>query len=282
MGYICSCEFTHAYKTQERSDMVRNPKEVLEQTYQMAANKYGKTWSQLFLLGMMAGAYIAIGGFLSLLIGKGFPGISEANPALAKLLSGAMFPVGLILVVITGAELFTSNNAVLIPAVFKRQIPALFPLKLWTVVYIANFVGAFAFTYFLVHLTGFVDADPWHSAITHIAEEKTSLPFHVAFLRGIGANWLVCLAVWLGLAAKDFTGKMFGLWWPVMTFVAMGFEHSIANMFYIPLGMLQGASVSWASFAIDNLLPVTLGNIVGGGLFVGAFHVFVFDKGKKE
>lgn len=261
--------------------MVRNPKEVLEQTYSMAAGKYAKTWYQIFWLGIMAGAYIAIGGFLSLLVGKGFPEMAEANPGLAKLLSGAMFPVGLILVVLTGAELFTSNNAVLIPAAIKSRIPRLCPLKLWMEVYVANFIGAFLFTYFLVHLAGFADADPWHSAIVHLSEDKTSLPFHVAFLRGIGANWLVCLAVWLGLSAHDFTGKMFGIWWPVMAFVAMGFEHSIANMFYIPLGILQGASVSWGSFVIDNLLPVTIGNIVGGALFVGFFHVHIFDRGGK-
>lgn len=261
--------------------MVRSPKEVLEQTYAMSAAKYAKSWNQIILLGIMAGVYIAMGGFLSVLIGKGFPGISADNPALAKLISGAMFPVGLILVVITGAELFTSNNALLVPAVFKGQIPCLFPLKLWSVVYVANFVGAFAFSYFLIHLTGLIDADPWHSAVVHLAEEKTSLSFQVAFLRGVGANWLVCLAIWLGLSADDFTGKVLGIWWPVMTFVAMGFEHSIANMFYIPLGILQGAPVSWASFVGDNLLPVTIGNIVGGALFVGAFHAYVFDRKKK-
>ena len=137
--------------------MVRNPEEVLEQTYSMAASKYAKTWYQIFWLGIMAGAYIAIGGFLSLLVGKGFPEMAEANPGLAKLLSGAMFPVGLILVVLTGAELFTSNNAVLIPAAIKSRIPRLFPLKLWMVVYVANFIGAFLFTYCLLYTSDAAD-----------------------------------------------------------------------------------------------------------------------------
>ena len=132
--------------------MVRNPEEVLEQTYSMAAGKYVKTWYQIFWLGIMAGAYIAIGGFLSLLVGEGFPEMAEANPGLAKLLSEAMFPVGLILVVLTGAELFTSNNAVLIPAAIKSRIPRLFPLKLWMVVYVANFIGKILISIMLIFL----------------------------------------------------------------------------------------------------------------------------------
>lgn len=258
--------------------MVRNPQEVLEQTYQMAASKQAKSWKQIALLAVMAGAYIALGGFLSLLVGKGFPALSADNPALGRLLSGAMFPIGLILVVATGAELFTSNNAVLIPAVVKGQIPWHYPLKLWSVVYVANFVGALGFAYGLIHLTGLADAEPWHSALLGVAQDKVSLPWHVVFLRGVGANWLVCLAVWLGLAAKDFTGKILGLWWPVMAFVALGFEHSIANMFYIPLAIFQGAPIGWDSFVLDNLIPATLGNILGGALLVGSTHYYVFGR----
>ncbi len=256
--------------------MIRNPKEVLEETYLMTEAKQSKPWSKVILLALMAGVYIAMGGFLSLLVGKGFPGITEANPALGKWLSGITFPVGLILTVITGAELFTSNNAILIPALMKKRIAPLFPLKYWAVVYLANFVGAVAFTYFLVYQTGLLEHGPWREAVQHVAEDKTSLSFGVAFLRGIGANWLVCLAIWLGLAAKDMTGKVLGIWWPVMTFVTLGFEHSIANMFYIPLGMMMGAEVSMGQLLVDNLLPVTLGNIVGGALFVGAFHAYLF------
>lgn len=255
--------------------MIHNPDQVVGLSIGMAQSKYAKSWQKLFVSGMLAGVYISIGGLLSFLVGNGIPGLAAANPILPKFLAGLTFPVGLILVSLVGADLFTGNNANLIPATLRGEVPRYYFLKNWLLVYISNFVGAFLFVYFLVHLTGLAASDPWQSAIRGIAEAKTSLPFHVALLKGIGANWLVCLAVWLGLSANDAGGRMMGLWWPVMAFVTMGFEHSIANMFYIPLGILEGADTSWLAFAWHNLVPVTIGNIIGGGLFVGYVHHYL-------
>lgn len=255
-----------------------SPAEIVAAAEKTALQKIGFDTRKTVTLGILAGIYIAMGGLLSLLIGYGFPETAQTNPGIQKLLSGCMFPLGLILVVMAGAELFTGNNAVLIPGVLNRKYKWNAVWKNWILVYFSNFAGALFFVYFMVQLTGVADADPWHSAIIKIATAKTSMPWHVVFLKGIGANWLVCLAVWLGMSSQSATGKFIGLWFPVMCFVAIGYEHSIANMFFIPLGMLQGADVSLYDFVIRNLIPATLGNIVGGAFFVGGLYWYAYQK----
>ena len=254
------------------------PSEIIAQAERTALNKISLSFPRTLVAAMLAGIYIAMGGLLSLLIGYGFPEWTAGNPGLQKLLSGCMFPLGLILVVLAGAELFTGNNAVLIPGFMKKKYGIMPILKNWTIVYIGNFIGAIFFVYIMVWCTGIVDADPWKSAIVQIAQAKVNMSGGVVFLKGIGANWLVCLAVWLGFGAHSTAGKMMGLWFPVMCFVAIGYEHSIANMFFIPLGMLQGAAISWCDFILANLIPATFGNIVGGALFVGCIYSYLYTK----
>ena len=254
------------------------PAEIVAQAERAALNKILLSFPRTLVAAMLAGIYIAMGGLLSLLIGYGFPEWTAGNPGLQKLLSGCMFPLGLILVVLAGAELFTGNNAVLIPGFMKKKYGIMPILKNWTIVYIGNFIGAIFFVYIMVWCTGIVDADPWKNAIVQIAQAKVNMSGWVVFLKGIGANWLVCLAVWLGFSAHSTAGKMMGLWFPVMCFVAIGYEHSIANMFFIPLGMLQGAAISWNDFILANLIPATFGNIVGGALFVGCIYSYLYTK----
>ncbi len=253
-------------------DYIKNLEEVVDATVQGARTKVQRSWMKVWVAAMLAGVYIAMGGVLSVLVGYGFPGATEGNPILSRLLSGAFFPLGLILVVFLGAELFTGNNATLIPATMRGEIPRWYFLKNWLAVYLGNFIGALFFVYFFVHLPGLLAVSPWKEAIMAMAEKKVSLPFGEAFLRGVGANWFVCLAVWLGTASRTAMGRMFGLWIPVMAFVTMGFEHSIANMFFIPAGMFEGANVTVGQFVLNNLLPATLGNIVGGAIFVGLVY----------
>lgn len=254
---------------------VKTPKEVVHAALEIGAAKVevsnGRV-GRLSVLAMLAGAYIALGGVLSLIVGFGFPGVTADNPAMQRLFSGCVFPVGLILVVVLGAELFTGNNALLVPPFLGRRCSAMEVVKNWTLVYLGNFVGAFAFTYLMVYCCGLTSAEPYHSAIVKVAEAKVSMPWLTVFLKGVGANWCVCLAVWLALSGRTLLDKMAGCWFPVMAFVALGYEHSIANMFFIPLGMMEGADVGvwqsvWASF-----IPATIGNIVGGALLVGAIH----------
>lgn len=254
---------------------ILSPTQVVENIVAVGKRKVELTSTagslpRMILSGALAGSFIALGGLLALIVSQGFPGAAAANPSLPRLLSGFMFPIGLILVVFMGTELFTGNNALLIPALLRREItPARIAVN-WTAVYFTNMLGAVCFTILFAWMSGLTDSSPYREAAISIATAKVSLPWSVVFIRGIGANLLVCLAIWLGQSTTAAGARMFALWLPVMAFVVFGMEHSIANMFYLPLGMLHGAGFSLSEAVVNNLIPATLGNIVGGALFVGA------------
>lgn len=252
--------------------------EIVEQVNLVAKGKANTRAAKTFVLAILAGGYIAMGGLLAIVIGGGLPGLSAENPGLQKFLFGAVFPLGLILCAIAGADLFTGNTAYFIPSLLsgKRSLKTIF--KNWGIVYFGNFIGSVIVAFLFAYYTEIFAKDPWHSAVVNIGEYKTSAPFLKALVKGIACNWMVALAMWLAYAAKDITGKILGIWFPIMAFVAMGFEHSVANMFFIPTSMFYGADVTWGSFIIDNLIPVTLGNIIGGALFVGTAYWFVYEK----
>lgn len=257
---------------------IRIPREITEAATNTGAAKAALTLNdtpRLFTAACLAGAYISLGGILSLIVGFGFPGITAGNPSLQKLLSGCMFPIGLILVVVLGVELFTGNNALLVPSYMKQRHSFGTMLRNWAVVYAGNFAGAMIFTYLMVYLCGLTSSEPYKSAITGIATAKVSMPWLTVMLKGIGANWCVCLAVWLALSGKTFFEKAFGCWIPVMAFVALGYEHSIANMFFIPLGIMEGADIGIMEAIFTNIIPATIGNIIGGSLLVGAVYGYL-------
>lgn len=263
---------------------VRTPKQTAELSLEVGTIKVAlhSQPARLIMLSILAGCYIALGGTLSLITGFGFPEASSANPALQRIISGATFPLGLILVVVLGAELFTGNNALLIPAFMKKRFTIFDVVKNWTIVYLGNFVGAFGFTAIFVHYAGLTSCDPWHDAIIRIGIGKISMTWLTVFVKGIGANWCVCLAVWLAMSGKTLIDKMAGCWFPVMAFVVLGYEHSIANMFYIPCAMMAGAPIDVATAITANLIPATLGNIVGGALFVGTVHSWLHLKNTEK
>lgn len=238
----------------------------------------GASLHRLIVLSIIAGAYIALGGALSLIVGQGFPGLGAENPALPKLMGAVMFPIGLILIVVLGGELFTGNNALLMPPALRGEVSVLRVAANWTVVYLGNAVGAVAFAAILVYGAGMTAAEPWHSAAIRMGEAKCTLPWLTVFVRGIGANWCVCLAVWLALSGHTLIEKMAGCFLPVMAFVALGYEHCIANMFFIPLAMMEGAHVTLGQFITANLIPATIGNIAGGALFVGTLFTWLHLK----
>ncbi|MDE7125953.1 MAG: formate/nitrite transporter family protein, partial [Muribaculaceae bacterium] len=191
-------------------------------------------------------------------------------------------PIGLVLVVVLGAELFTGNNALLIPAMRRGHFGIMPVIRNWILIWTGNFIGALAVAYFLVYLAGLTTPEPFHSAIIKTAESKSSLPWLTVFIRGIGANWCVCLAVWLALAGHTLTEKVIGCWIPVAAFVMLGYEHCVANMFFIPCGILEGACVDIPTMLWNNLLPATLGNIAGGALFVGTLHGYLRIKAETK
>jgi formate/nitrite transporter len=246
----------------------------------VGVKKATSPWLSVLVLGILAGAYIGFGALLATTVT--FDLAAKVGLGLTKMVGGAVFSVGLMLVVIAGAELFTGNN-LMISSVMTKKITFGTMMKRWALVYVANLIGA------LVLVLLFYGSGLWKTgngalgaAAVATACNKVALSFGEALLRAIGCNWLVCLAVWMALAARQTVGKIFAIFFPIMAFVAIGFEHSVANMYFIPVGILlkdwAGVAVpaamdpnvlGWGSFLLNNLVPVTIGNIIGGGVFVG-------------
>lgn len=255
------------------------PEELIGIVNNIAEIKKKSTRKKTFVLAVLAGAYIALGGLLAVIIGGGMPGVAIENPGLQKFVFGAVFPLGLVLCVLVGADLFTGNTAYFAaPLLSKKMSVWKVVLKSGVLVYLGNFVGSIIVAFFLVYITGLFSASPWNEFILNVSEAKVSMTFSVAFWKAVGCNWLVALALWQGMAAKDATGKILGIWFPIMAFVAVGFEHCVANMFFIPAGIFYGADVTWGEFFLNNLVPVTLGNIVGGFVFVGMAYWYVYGR----
>ncbi|MBR6900624.1 MAG: formate/nitrite transporter family protein [Synergistaceae bacterium] len=224
------------------------------------------------ILGILAGAFIAFGSQAANMISH-----SINNAAIAKFVAGLIFPTGLILVVLAGAELFT-GNCLMIIALLEKKITLKKLLRSWFVVYIGNLIGGIL-TAFLISKSGQLNNEMLREFTIKVATNKISLSFCNAFILGLLCNWLVCLAVWLTFGATDTTGKILSIFFPIWLFIASGFEHSVANMYYIPAGIFaNGEGLSWCAMFMKNLLPVTLGNIIGGAGFVGFIYWLVNKK----
>jgi len=254
------------------------PKEIVGVVNKTAESKQETSTKKTFVLALLAGGYIAMGGLLALVIGGGVPELAQNNPGLQKLLFGAVFPLGLVLCAIAGAELFTGNTAYFVPSVLSKRMSAKIPLKNWGIVYLGNFIGAIFVALFFAYFTDILSQSSWLDSTIGIAVKKTSAPFYKVFLKGMACNWMVALAMWLAYSAKDIAGKILGIWFPIMAFVAMGFEHCVANMFFIPTAIFYGADITWTEFFVNNLIPATLGNIVGGVFMVGTIYWYVYEK----
>ena len=224
------------------------------------------------MLGLLAGAFIAFGAmFFTLVMTNHDMGLGPA-----RLLGGVAFSLGLILVVVGGAELFTGNNFIVM-AWAEHKVTTTQLLRNWCIVYIANFIGAVGAAT-LMYWSGSLSLGGSDFAETalNIAIFKVNIAVPQAFVKGILCNALVCLAVWLCFAARDVASKILAIVFPISAFVALGFEHCVANMYFIPLGMLiSGGEISISDFLI-NLSPVTAGNIVGGSLFVAFFYWVIY------
>jgi formate/nitrite transporter len=198
---------------------------------------------------------------------------SSSTKCTQKIIFGAFgLPFGLIMTLVTGAELFTGNTALVTAAKMEGKTSTSNLVKNWVASYAGNFVGSLFLAY-LAFKSGTLGAAP---ASVAIATAKCSLPFATTFVRGILCNWLVCMAVYMASGCASLAGKMVAVWFPISAFVALGLEHSVANMFIIPLGIMRGANVSTMDFLTKNLLPVTLGNIVGGALCVMGLYGTAF------
>lgn len=253
------------------------PKEIANAMVNVGVGKANLPVASMFLLGILAGAFIGFGGLANTIVSQTFAGI---DPGVAKLLGAAVFPVGLMLVVICGAELFTGNNLMTL-ALMNNKITAGQMLKNWCVVWIGNLVGSLCLALIVYYGGVLGDATATTKAVG-IAEAKAGLDISVMILRGILCNILVVLAVWMATSAQDIISKIFACWFPIMLFVLCGFEHSVANMYFIPVGMLLGANVSVGACA-TNLICVTIGNLIGGALIIPViYHVVYLAADKKK
>ena len=268
--------------------------------------KVGLPAWNMIVRGFMSGAYIAMGGALATVCSTGIaysaaqiaagavPG-GFASAGMAQLVLGAVFPVGLIITVLTGAELFTGDAMLAPMAAFIHKISWAQVLTLWVFVYIGNLIGSLFWAYLMANgpfvtwdAAGAATITAFGTRAIAIAGAKVSyvgmMGMWSAFLKGIGCNYLVNLAILLGICSDDMVGKFFGIWFPIMAFVSSGLEHSIANMYFIPAGiitsMLTGVptTANWVNMWTANVLIVTLGNIVGGLFFVGILYWVAFRK----
>ena len=198
-----------------------------------------------------------------------------SNPGLQKLVFGAFgLPFGLFMTLLTGTELFTGNAAIVTMAVLRGEAETPQLGRSLVLSWLGNLVGAVS----LARLAILAGTMPGGGAAVALAVAKTSLPFQTAFVRGILCNWLVCMAVYIASMAKDTAGKAIAIWFPISAFVTLGLEHSVANMFIIPAGIFAGADVSWTSFLLHNLLPVSLGNMFAGMFLVALPYSILFGK----
>lgn len=266
------------FPTQSMDDKApKNIAETVAETIGVA--KATSPWLSLFVLAVMAGAYVAFGGLFATSVTFDIP--SEMGIGIKKLIGGGAFSIGLMLVIIAGAELFTGNT-LMISSIITGRITWPNMLGRWTVVYFANFLGsiivALLFYYSGLWKTG---AEALGIAAVKTAYGKVNLEFGEALIRAIGCNWMVCLAVWMALSARQTVGKIFAIFFPIMGFVAIGFEHCVANMYFIPVGIfltrwagispdgIDVTTITWSAFVLKSLVPVTIGNIIGGVVFVG-------------
>jgi formate/nitrite transporter len=265
----------------------RSPAEILSYTSDAGVVKAGREPPRVLILAFMAGAFIAFASEGSNMAAYNL----FANPdtyGLGKALAGAVFGTGLMLVVLAGGELFTGNMLIIVAAL-DRKIMVRRMLFNWLLVYAGNFAGSLCIAWMMYQSGLFDSSNGLLGGMTiKIAAYKTGLPFHSAFFLGLMCNWLVCLAVWVSYGARDTAGKALAIFFIIGLFITSGFEHSVANMYYIPAGIFakhnsrwletarvaaeQLAGLNWLTLFTKNLIPVTLGNIAGGAGMVGLLY----------
>ncbi len=260
------------------------PAEIAKSMVGVAEKKAATKMGSLIPLAILAGAYIALGAIMFTIITNDLAAF--IGDGLTRLIGGISFSLGLILVILGGAELFTGNNMIM-TGYLEKKVSGKQLLSNWFWVYLFNFVGSLLVVV-LFYYSGIWKANGGAIGVraVNIAAAKASLPWVEALFRGIFCNWLVCLAVWLSNAGRDVIGKIIAIMIPIAAFVAAGFEHSIANMYFLPMGLslvnheallsllkpevIQG--LTWQGFFLNNLIPVTIGNIIGGAGFVAAIY----------
>jgi formate transporter len=258
-----------------------SPREIAQRVEAVGVVKARLPLLSMVMLGMLAGAFVGMGAMFSIIVTAD----TSLSFGVARVLGGVVFSLGLLLVVVAGAELFTGNN-LLAMAWADGKVTSLELLRNWAVVCAANFAGAAGLA-LLVFLSGHTDMNGGAIAaqVLRLAQVKCDMPLAQAFFKGVLCNLFVCMAVWMAMAGRSVVDKAVAVVPPITAFVAAGFEHSIANMYIIPLAMLLKASgmpaadsIGWAGM-LHNLLPVIAGNIVGGSVLVALVYHVIYRRG---
>lgn len=255
-----------------------SPSAIAEKYVGIGKTKAAMSAGKMFVLALMAGFFIASAGASAVIAS-----CAVDNASVSRLVNALIFPAGLVMVVLAGSELFTGNCLMMISAL-KKEIRFLSYIRCLAIVYIGNLLGALFFSALFVYShTPSLYSGMLAKTLVSTAATKTSLAFFDAFMRGILCNILVCIAVWIALGAQSAASKVIGLYPPIFVFVLGGYEHSVANMFYIPAGIftayeygIEADGLSFLTFFVNNLIPVTLGNIVGGALIVAGCYYFAY------
>src|SRR4051794_3171034 len=258
----------------------KDPKAIMVAASQTGATKAALAPGKALVAGFLAGAYIAFAGLLAITVSSGLK--PETWGTLPTLFTGSVFALGLILVVIAGSELLTGNMALVPLAVMRGRASMAALAGNLTWVLLGNLIGSIFVAYFFAVKSGVVTADLPLARLTQIATAKaqTETEWQI-FLRAVGCNWLVCLAVWMALAADDIGGKILAIFFPIMGFVAMGFDHVVANMFFLPAAIFAGVDISWWD-TIHNWIFAFLGNFVGAGVFVAGSYHYLYGRDSEE
>ena len=256
---------------------IKTPQETTAAAVEAGTTKANLSWDKALVGGFLAGAYIAFAGMLAVDVSAGL------DPArwggLITLFTGTVFALGLVLVVIAGSELLTGNMALVPLAVLTRRTPVSALGTNFALVLVGNLLGSLFVAYFLAVKTGVLTVEAPLARLTQIAEAKgvTETEWQI-FLRAVGCNWLVCLAVWMALGAEDIGGKVLAIFFPIMAFVALGFDHVVANMFFLPAAIFAGVDgLTWWD-AVHNWIFAFLGNFVGAAVFVAGAYYYLYGK----
>ncbi|MUG46809.1 formate/nitrite transporter family protein [Paenibacillus woosongensis] len=252
------------------------PPQIAEITVDTGVQKARNPLLTVMILGFLGGAFIALGFLLDIRVISNAP---QEWGSIVNFIGAAVFPIGLILVLLAGGELLTGNMMAVPLARMAGRITTLEMLKNIMLITVANFLGAVFVAYFFGHVVGLTASGPYLDKLIAMAGHKLDDSFLQAFVSGIGCNWLVALAVWLSYGADNMSGKILGIWFPTMAFVAIGFQHVVANMFLIPAAIFEGY-YSWGDY-VRNFVPVWLGNLTGGALFVAGAYWTAYLKDRK-
>jgi formate/nitrite transporter len=259
----------------------KDPQEITESAVKTGAKKARMSWDKVLVASFLAGAYIAFGGLLAITVSSGLS--PETWGTLPTLFTGAVFSLGLILVVIAGSELLTGNMALVPLSIFEGKTPIRRLFGNFGLVALGNLIGSLFVAYFFAYKSGVVTQELQLARLEEIATLKgVEEGADQIFLRAVACNWLVCLAVWMAMAATDVAGKILAIFFPIMGFVAMGFDHVVANMFFLPAAIFAGAGdLTWGN-VLNNWLWAGLGNFVGAAIFVAAAYWYLYARDEDE